>query len=239
MSSSIKNFMESFRFGHLEKPVKDHLKNVYGAMGICLFVCAFGAYVHMFTDLWGAGFITSLATLGLLLGLISMPPTESNMTTRFAMLNGIAFLSGVSLGPLLEMVVKLNPQIITTAFMGTSLVFICFSISALICNDRRYLALAGTLMSGLTVIVLLGLLNIFIGSELIFRIEIYLGLAIMCGFVLFDTQMIVEKCRQGDFDYVHHCLDLFLDFVNIFRYLLIILSNKEANNNRRRRRSDD
>lgn len=30
----------------------------------------------------------------------------------------------------------------------------------------------------------------------------YLGLVIMCGFVLFDTQLIIEKVEHGDKDYV-------------------------------------
>ena len=48
----------------------------------------------------------------------------------------------------------------------------------------------------------------------------------MCGFVLYDTQLIIEKRRIGDKDFVWHSVDLFIDFVNIFRYLLIILAQK-------------
>lgn len=90
----------------------------------------------------------------------------------------------------------------------------------------------------------------------------YLGLAIMCGFVLFDTQLIIEKAEMGDKDYIwcvtsqyflalgfadvtvvlfssvpsdnihpfhclRHCVDLFLDFVTIFRKLMVILAMNE------------
>ncbi|XP_006824591.1 putative Bax inhibitor 1, partial [Saccoglossus kowalevskii] len=85
-----------------------------------------------------------------------------------------------------------------------------------------------TLFSGLSLILMLSLLNIFLGSVLILKVNLYLGLAIMCFFVLYDTQLIVEKFRLGDDDYIWHSVDLFLDFVNIFRKLLIILAmNKE------------
>ena len=47
-----------------------------------------------------------------------------------------------------------------------------------------------------------------------------------CGFVLFDTQLIVERFNLGDSDYIKHSLDLFIDFVDIFRRILIIMSSK-------------
>ena len=58
------------------------------------------------------------------------------------------------------------------------------------------------------------------------QFELYFGLILFCGFILFDTQLIVEKFESGDTDYLWHSIDLFLDFVNIFRRLLIILASK-------------
>lgn len=48
----------------------------------------------------------------------------------------------------------------------------------------------------------------------------------MCGFVLYDTQLIIEKRRSGDKDFVAHSVDLFIDFIGIFRRLVIILAEK-------------
>ena len=66
------------------------------------------------------------------------------------------------------------------------------------------------------------LLSTFSPSQL----DVYGGLILFCGFVLFDTQLIVERFNNGDNDYVRHSLDLFLDFINIFRRLLVILASK-------------
>lgn len=48
----------------------------------------------------------------------------------------------------------------------------------------------------------------------------------MCAFVLYDTQLIMEKRRQGDKDFIAHSVDLFIDFLGIFRRLMIILAQK-------------
>ena len=48
----------------------------------------------------------------------------------------------------------------------------------------------------------------------------------MCGFVLFDTQLIIEKRRMGNKDFVQHALELFIDFIGMLRRLLIILTQK-------------
>ena len=51
-------------------------------------------------------------------------------------------------------------------------------------------------------------------------------------------QVIVERCGAGDFDFIKHSVDLFLDFVAVFARVLIILlrsSEKREEEERRRR----
>lgn len=43
---------------------------------------------------------------------------------------------------------------------------------------------------------------------------------------MFDTQMIIEKRRRGDKDFIAHSLELFIDFIQIFRKVIIILMQK-------------
>ena len=43
---------------------------------------------------------------------------------------------------------------------------------------------------------------------------------------MWDTQMIIEKRRRGDKDFIAHSLDLFIDFMQIFRKVLILLMQK-------------
>ncbi|KAM6925473.1 putative Bax inhibitor 1 [Xenentodon cancila] len=216
-----------FRFSQISHSTQVHLKNVYSSLAFCMLVAAAGSYVHVVTRLFQGGVLSVLGSLGMMFWLAMTPHNPDTEKKRLAILAAFAFLTGVGLGPTLDFVIAVNPSIIATAFLGTSVVFICFTLSALYAKRRSYLFLGGTLMSGLSILFLLSLMNMFFGSLMLFKAHMYLGLLVMCGFVLFDTQLIIEKAENGDKDYVWHCVDLFLDFITIFRKLMIILAMDE------------
>merc|ERR1719509_256467 len=86
----------------------------------------------MFTNiLSGGGILLSLLGLGLALGVFMTPDNGKNRSTRLAMLLGFAFFSGLGLGPLLDMAIQLNPSIVPSALMLTTVIFACFSAAAL------------------------------------------------------------------------------------------------------------
>lgn len=236
MAATIDNFLNSFTT-KFEAPVRSHLKNVYATLTMAVMAAAAGAYVHMFTDLLqGGGILLSLVGLGLALGLYSTPDTGKNRASRLGMLMGFAFLTGLGLGPLLDMAVRINPTIVPSALLLTTAVFASFTGASLMAPDGKYLYLGGSLLSGLSTLVFLGFLNIFFRSQLLFQVHVYLGLAIFCGFVMFDTQVIILKARRGDKDFIAHSLDLFIDFVQIFRKVLILLMQKEQSKDQKKRR---
>lgn len=218
-----------------EPEVKNHLKNVYGALALSTVSAAAGATVHLYTDILSAGFLTSIGAIAMFFLLTGTPDNGKNTNLRMGYLLGFAGLTGLGLGPLLEMVIMVNPQIIVTALLGTTVVFASFTLCALFAERGRWLFLGGTLMTLMSSMMIMGLANIFIGSTLIYQSQLYLGLALMCGFVLYDTQAIIEKRRMGNKDFVTHAMDLFVDFISIFRRLLIILTQKEEESRRRKR----
>ena len=235
----MENFFQSFN-NQFEPHVRGHLKNVYASLTMCVLSASVGAYIHMFTNiLSGGGILLSLLGLGLALGLFMTPDNGKNRSTRLAMLLGFAFFSGLGLGPLLDMAVHLNPSIVPSALMLTTVIFACFSGAALFAPDGKYLYLGGSLLSGLSTLIFLGFLNIFFMSQLLFQVHIYLGLAIFCGFIMFDTQVIILKARRGDTDFISHTLDLFIDFIQIFRKILILLMQKKDNKQKKTDINDD
>ena len=57
---------------------------------------------------------------------------------------------------------------------------------------------------------------VFGGRAMMFQAELYGGMLIFLGYVLFDTQVIIEKAYSGQKDHIKAALDLFVDFVAIF-----------------------
>jgi len=204
--------------------VQNHLTKVYSTLGAALFMCGFGVYVNIVTG-FGRGFLFVIMAFATMIFLGVTPNTKENRIMRFSTLMGFGFLEGLSLGPLIQNVIDIDPRIIMTAFLGTVCIFVCFSASAIYAQRRQYLYLGGLLFSLLNTLVTLSFLNFFFKSYFIFSIELYLGLFVFCGFVIFDTQLVIEKCLSGNKDYIWHSVELFLDFINIFVRLLIILAS--------------
>ncbi|XP_078542077.1 bax inhibitor 1 isoform X1 [Lissotriton helveticus] len=229
------NFDALFKFSHISYSTQQHLKKVYASFALCMFVAAAGAYIHVVTRVIQAGFLSLFGSLGLMLWLMFTPHSPEVEKKRLSILAGFAFFTGIGLGPVLDFVISVNPSIIPTAFLGTAVIFTCFSLSALYAQRRSFLYLGGILMSGLSLLLIASLVNVFIGSVFMFKANLYLGLLVMCGFVLFDTQLIIEKAELGDKDYIWHCVDLFLDFITIFRKLMIILAMNEKEKKREKK----
>ena len=62
-----------------------------------------------------------------------------------------------------------------------------------------------------------------------------MGLGIFLGYVIYDTQIIIEKASMGSKDVAWDALELFIDFFAIFvRILLILLKNKGKSDSKKK-----
>ena len=123
---------------------------------------------------------------------MQMDPNKSDDLRRTAMLCGFGFLKGASLGPLMGLLMLVDPAIIMTALLGTVTIFVCFSLSALVAKRSSYLYLGGLLSSALSLMFFLGLANMFFRSAHLYNLQLYGGLMVFSGFVIFDTQLVLE-----------------------------------------------
>ncbi|OAY56779.1 bax inhibitor 1 isoform X2 [Manihot esculenta] len=225
---SLKNFRQ------ISPVVQTHLKQVYLTLCCALVASAAGAYLHI---LWNiGGLLTTFACLGCMAWLLSTPPYEEQK--RVALLMAAGLFEGASIGPLIDLAIEIDPSVLITAFVGTSVAFGCFSAAAMLARRREYLYLGGLLSSGLSILLWLQFASsIFGGSAAIFKFELYFGLLVFVGYVVVDTQDIIEKAHLGDLDYVKHALNLFTDFIAVFvRILIVMLKNSAEKEERKKKR---
>ncbi|KAI3828920.1 hypothetical protein L1987_03031 [Smallanthus sonchifolius] len=227
---SLKNFRQ------ISPVVQSHLKQVYLTLCCALVASAAGAYLHI---LWNiGGLLTTFATIGCMSWLLATPPYEEQK--RFSILMASSLFQGASIGPLIELAIDFEPSILVSAFVGTAIAFACFSGAAMLARRREYLYLGGLLSSGVSILFWLHFASsIFGGSMAMFKFELYFGLLVFIGYMVVDTQEIIEKAHLGDLDYVKHALTLFTDFIAVFvRILIIMLKNSAEREERKKKRRD-
>ena len=124
---------------------------------------------------------------------------------------------------------------IASTFLVTSIAFLSLSLYGYL--TKRDLSGMGTfLMMGLVGLIVAMVVNMFLQSEgLAFAIP-FIGVLIFAGLTAYDTQNIkntyVQHAMAGDQEWlgkaaIMGALNLYLDFINMFMFLLQFLGNRE------------
>mmetsp|Transcript_3987 Transcript_3987/g.5807 ORF Transcript_3987/g.5807 Transcript_3987/m.5807 type:complete len:253 (-) Transcript_3987:81-839(-) len=147
----------------------------------------------------------------------------------------VCFCQGYTIGSLVEVALIVDSSLVAMALGTTMVLFLGFTTAALTAKRRSYLYLGGMLYSSLGFMSLIGFLNIFFRSQMLYNIPLYGGLVVFSGYVIFDTQLMIEKFHSGNKDFIGAALELFLDLAAIFvRILIILLKNKENESRRKK-----
>jgi Bax inhibitor 1 len=77
---------------------------------------------------------------------------------------------------------EFSGQIVLMATTLTALIFGSFTLSSLLSNKRTFIYLGGILASAISMLFWISFINAFIGSRLLFTVELYLGLFMFCGY---------------------------------------------------------
>jgi FtsH-binding integral membrane protein len=223
------------KFTDLDTRVQKHLTKVYATLTLAVGLLSLGVAADVVFHV--GGLLTGLASFGSLLWLGFTTPADSS-NKRYALLGTFAFCQGTAIGPLVGLALAVNPAIVMTAALASTAIFACFSLSALFTKRRSYLFLGSWLSSAMMAMLAMRLGGWLFGfRSMAYGFELYIGLLVFSGYVLFDTQLIVERAAAGDMDHVRHALDLFVDAVAILvRVLVILLKNQEKREREQQRR---
>ena len=194
------------------------IKKVYSLLAMSMGTAAVGAYL-------GSGPLLLLVAPNMMLFFILQFALIifASFASRRPGLNMVALfsfttVSGLTLGPLLYQV---GPYIAAEAFVLTAITFAGLSLYV-VYSKKDFSFMSGFLMTGLIVIIVGGLLNIFfIQSGMMHFMMSGASVLLFSGFILYDTSNILRY--YGTDEYVSATLALYLDILNLFIALLSIL----------------
>ncbi|TPX58237.1 hypothetical protein PhCBS80983_g03259 [Powellomyces hirtus] len=191
----------------LPRDIHAHVQKVYANLATMLALSAVAAYADL-VGIVNGGSWSLLACFACMMVFTFTPPTRSNERLRQYLLYGFSFTKGLSLGPLIAHTLYLNPAIVVKALLGTAMVFGCFTVSVLTSPRRDVIYLRGVMATATMTLAGLSLVNAFMGSAALFSVELYFGLLVFAGFVVYDTQLMIAKAEMGNRDYLGHSMEL-------------------------------
>jgi hypothetical protein len=121
---------------------------------------------------------------------------------------------------------------IATTFFATSAAFVTLSLFGY--TTKRNLSAFGTfLIMGLVGLILVMLLNLFLQSSVLSMVISAIGVLLFAGLTAYDTQKIksiyyqVQGTDMLGKTAILGALTLYLDFINMFQFLLAFMGNRE------------
>ncbi len=198
------------------------IKKVYQLLSASLIAATIGAYIG--TDVvkefsFGLVILELAALFGLMFA-------RNKPTLALVLLFAFTFISGLTLGPLLNRYIGAGMGgLITQAFLMTAVAF--GGLTAFAFNTKRdFSAMGKMLFIALIILVVASLSNLFFQSSMLSLVVSGVGALLFSAYILYDTQMII---RGGYDSVVLAAVSLYLDILNLFVSLLNLLgfANKE------------
>lgn len=197
------------------------LKKVYSLFFVSILFACGGAYTGMTSMapvIANNYFLFIILEFGLIFFAMAVRQKEGlNLLALFS----FTTLSGMVPGPYLAHLAMTQPGVIAQTFIMTVGIFGGLTLYVFT-TKKDFNFMGGFLFVGLIGLILGGVVNIFIASSAMHFAMSAIGVLLFSGFILYDTSNIVLRYPSNE--YVAGALSLYLDFLNLFLYLLSFLS---------------
>lgn len=229
--------------------VRDRIHATYAYFGgSCILTAASAAAVFQ-TDallqlIMRTGWISTMVTMGIVMAtgaLTQALPYEPGLGTK-----QLAWaLHCAVLGAVIAPMCFLGGPLLLKAFMYTGGIVGGLSVVAACAPSERFLHIGGPLAIGLGLVFAASLASMWlppttaIGAGLA-SLSLYGGLILFSGFLLHDTQRVVKAAEHYPehghhvFDPISHAMAIYMDALNIFIRIAIILSQQDNSKGRSR-----
>ncbi|WP_126976067.1 Bax inhibitor-1/YccA family protein [Frigidibacter oleivorans] len=244
------NTMRAGRVGagtlRVDAGLKAHMNKVYGLMSVAMLITALSAWAIAGLAVGPDGAPTALgqaiyfsplkwvimfAPLAVVFGFGAMINRMSAATAQLVFYV-YAVLMGLSLSSIFLVFTGVS---IAQTFLVTAIAFAGLSLYGYT-TKRDLSAMGSFLIMGLIGLIVASIVNIFLASSAVAFAISAIGVLIFAGLTAFDTQRIkveyLQHAQMGDGEWlaksaIMGALNLYLDFLNLFMFLLQFMGNRE------------
>ncbi len=132
------------------------------------------------------------------------------------------FIEGIWLAPFLLLAESRAPGTVNQALLLTFVAFGGLSAYALV-SRRDFSAWGSFLMVGVLVLIVALIVNAFLPNFVAGMWISSIGVLIFSGLLVFDTSRLLRSNALGQDDYVIAAVQIYLDLLNMFMFLLMLL----------------
>jgi FtsH-binding integral membrane protein len=196
-------------------------------IGSDTYLTQFGAAIYMSPLKWLVMFAPLLFVFG-----FSAAINRMSAATAQVVFYAFAAVMGLSISSIFLVFTGTS---IATTFLVTAIAFAGLSLYGY--TTKRDLSAMGTfLIMGVIGLIVASIVNIFIASSVMAAAISFIGVLIFAGLTAFDTQSIkntyIQMASTGDQEWlgksaIMGALSLYLDFINMFMFLLQFMGNRE------------
>jgi hypothetical protein len=161
----------------------------------------------------------------LLVGFLAVRVYSMSKTVAASVFLGYSLLNGITLS--IVFLLYTSTSIVTTFFI-CAMMFAASSIYGLV-TKKDLTGMGSFMMMGLFGIIIASLVNFFLHSSALSWVISVIGVVVFTALTAYDTQRIQDNLRQhsnSDAVAIHGALHLYLDFINLFLFLLRLFGNR-------------
>ena len=226
------------RAAQIDEGLRAHMNKVYGTMSVGLLLTfaaawAVGNNAALMSTLF-TGMTRYVVMFAPLIMIFAFGAMVNRMSAAGAQLFFYAFsaVMGVSLAYIFVVFTGVS---IAQTFLVTSIAFAGLSLYGYT-TKKDISGWGGFLIMGVIGLIVASIINIFLGSPAIMFAISIIGVLIFAGLTAYDTQKIkndyIAHAMHGDSEWlgkaaIMGALNLYLDFINMFMFLLHLMGGRE------------
>lgn len=215
-----------------ELPISVKMTKVYnwmiGGLGLTSLVAYFMNSSGLVYEIGGLYWFFGLLTLGLVWYMSARVETMSYQALLSTFL-AYSALNGVTFSMLLAV---FTGESVMGVFSFTTLAFTALSVYGRV-TQKDLSGVGSFMIMGLFGIIIASLINLFLQSSIMYTTISILGVLIFSGLTAYDSQKIKEVLAENHEEatlkklYIFFALDLYLDFINLFIFLLRLFGDRK------------